>query len=362
MKGVAVYILFLLSPYAFAQVVNDRIDNRIELHLDSVPVYSNTHKATVQWGCINKALTNSCLVYHNDQWFYFTPTDSRKQYLNITNQQCKNFKGVQVVVIEGNPCETQTYKLMHCTSFTDQNDAFIELGSLKPGTQYLVLIDGFLGDQCHFNIQLSKLPVGLSNQRASLDTLSLIADQTEERIVLHWQAHQQLLEELDHFEIFRQRSTDSKAEHLGNVEITTNALGRHTEAYVYNDNLSKPGTYVYRIVGVNKENSHRLLLDEKQVAFYPPGQHVVIEERIIQFPVAFSGAVEIVVADAVRGTTLFGFTLPEIRENIIPVDVSRYVASGKRFFRIKVVHLKSRNVFTQTYAWGEDGEWIVVPK
>lgn len=362
-KGVAVYILFLLSPFAFAQVVNDKIANRIELHLDSVPVYCNTYSATVEWSCINKALTNSCLVYHNDQWFYFTSPESGKRYLNITNQRCKNFRGVQVVVLEGNPCEVSTYHLIHCISFTDQNDTFIELDSLKPNVKYLVLIDGFLGDQCDFEIQWSARPAGFP-QQSSLDTLALASMQENEHITLHWQTDQQLLEELDHFEVFRQGSTDSKAEHLGNVVITTNALGRHPEAYVYNDSLLKSGTYIYRIVGVNKEHSHRLLLDEKRIAFYPPRQHLVIEDRIIQFPVNFSmpGEVEAIVVDAVRGTTLFGFTLSEIRDNIIPVDVSRYVASGKRFFRIKAIHLKSRNVFTQTYAWGEDGEWFVVPK
>lgn len=363
-KGVAVYILFLFSPYAFAQVVNDKIDNRIELHLDSDPVYSNTYNATVEWGCINRALTNSCLVYHNDQWFYFTPTDSRKQYLNITNQQCKNFKGVQVVIIEGNPCETQTYQLIHCTSFTDQSDTFIELDSLNPGVQYLVLIDGFLGDQCDSDIQFSTRPSGIPMHRDSRDTLSLRVEQNGYLVNLRWSANQVQLDELNHFEIFRQRVNTPKAVELAKVSISTNALGRHIEHYAYTDSLSEPGSFVYQVVGVTKLDADRIILDENRVEFFPAQQIKSIKERIIQFPVDFSlpGEVEIVVADAVRGTTLFGFTLPEIREDIIPVDVSRYVATGKRFFRIKAIHLKSRNVFTQTYALNEEGDLIVVPK
>lgn len=361
-KGVAVYILFLLSPFAFAQVVNDKIDNRIELRLDSAPVYSNTHKATVEWGCINKALTNSCLVYHNDQWFYFTPTDSGKQYLNITNQQCKNFKGVQVVVIEGNPCETSTYNLIHCTSFTDQNDTFIELDSLKPGVPYLVLIDGFLGDQCDFQIQFSTRKAGFPIHRKSMDTLSLDLEQDSHLVLLNWSANQVQLEELNYFEIFRQRVNTPKAMELAKVSISTNALGRHIEHYAYTDSLSEPGLYVYQVIGVTKSGADRIILDESRVSFFPAQQIKSVEERIIQFPVDFSGAVEIVVADAIKGTALFGTTIKADQNRIVPLDVTPFVNRGYRFFRVKAVHVKSRNVFTQTYALNEEGDWIVVPK
>jgi hypothetical protein len=361
-KGVAVYILFLLSPYAFAQVVNDKIDNRIELHLDSVPVYSNTHKATVEWGCINKALTNSCLVYHNDQWFYFVAKDSGKRYLNISNQQCKNLKGVQVVVIEGNPCETSVYKLIHCTSFTDQNDTFIELDSLKHGVQYLVLIDGFLGDQCDFEIQFSTRPSGIPVHRDSRDTLSLRVEQDGHLVNLRWSANQVQLDELNHFEIFRQQENVPKAVELSEISISTNALGRHIEHYVYTDSLSIPGLYVYQIVGVAKSGNDRIILDENRVEFFPTKPTQTIIERIIQFPVTFSGPVEIVVSDAIKGTALFGTTIRADQNRIVPLDVTPFVNRGYRFFRVKTVHVKSGNVITQTYALNEEGDWIVVPK
>ncbi|WKZ59329.1 MAG: hypothetical protein QY309_15870 [Cyclobacteriaceae bacterium] len=362
MRSIAACILFLFSSFAYAQVANDKIDNRIELHLDSVPVYSNTYNATVEWGCINRALTNSCLVYHNDQWFYFTPTDSRKQYLNITNQQCKNFKGVQVVIIEGNPCETSTYTLIHCTSFTDQNDTFIELDSLKPGVQYLVLIDGFLGDQCDFEIQFSTRPSGIPVHRDSKDTLSLRLEQDSHLVNLQWGANQSQLDELDHFEIFRQQVNASKAVELAEISISTNALGRHMEYYVYSDSLSEHGLFVYRIIGITKSGNERIILDETQVEFFPVKPAQTIIEHVIQFPVTFSGPVEIVVSDAIKGTALFGTTIKADQNRLVPLDVTHLVNRGYRFFRVKAVHVKSRNVFTQTYALSDDGEWIVVPK
>ncbi len=362
MRSIAACILSLFSSFAYAQVANDKIDNRIELHLDSVPIYSNTYNATVEWSCINRALTNSCLVYHNDQWFYFTPTDSRKQYLNITNQQCKNFKGVQVVIIEGNPCETQTYQLIHCTSFTDQNDTFIELDSLKPGVQYLVLIDGFLGDQCDFEIQFSTRPSGIPVHRDSKDTLSLRVEQDRHLVNLQWSANQSQLDELDHFEIFRQQVNVPKAVELAEISISTNALGRHMEYYVYTDSLSEPGLFVYRIIGVTKPGNERIILDETRVDFFSTKPTQTIIERVIQFPVTFSGPVEIVVSDAIKGTALFGTTIKADQNRLVPLDVTHLVNRGYRFFRIKATHVKSRNAFTQTYGLSDEGEWIVVPK
>jgi hypothetical protein len=352
----------LFSSFAFAQVANDKIDKRIELHLDSIPVYSNTYNATVEWGCINRALTNSCLVYHNDQWFYFVAKGSGKRYLNISNQQCKNLKGVQVVIIEGNPCEASTYKLVHCTSLTDQNDTFIELDSLMAGVQYLVLIDGFLGDQCDFEIQLSNRPSGIPVDRDNGETLSLRVEQDRHLVNLHWSANQSQLDELDYFEIFRQRINDRKALKLAAVNVSTNALGKHIDQYAYADSLSEPGSYLYWVVGVTKAGADRIIMDEREVAFFTIQPTQAIEQYIIQFPVDFAGEFEIVVADAVKGTTLFGTIIKDDQNRLVPLDVTHLVNRGYRFFRVKAVHVKSRNVFTQTYALDDRGDWIVVPK
>ena len=54
---------------------------------------------------INKALTNKCVIYHNDQ----------------------GYKGIQAIIIEGNPCEAATYKILHCIPQISQHDVYIEL-------------------------------------------------------------------------------------------------------------------------------------------------------------------------------------------------------------------------------------------
>jgi len=362
---VIIRILFILSAtcgIALAQADNNDIEHRIELMLDAPSTYSTTKEATVEWACINKALTNKCLVYHNDQWFYFKPSGSGKLYLNILNQQCKNLKGVQVVIIEGNPCETTSYRLIHCTSFTDQNDTFIELDSLKKGIEYLVLVDGFLGDWCDFDIQFSTQPLGIPVHRNSKDALLLRADQNMRFVNLHWVANQLQLDELSHFEIFRQRINERKAVKLSLEKVITNALGKHIEQYAYVDSLMEPGSYVYRIVGITKTGADRIILDECQIAFYPTLPTKSIEERIIQFPVTFAGEVEIVVVDALKGTALFGTIIKDGQSRVVPLDVTYFVNRGYRFFRIKAIHIKSKNALTQIYALSDEGDWIVVPK
>jgi hypothetical protein len=195
-----------------------------------------------------------------------------------------------------------------------------------------------------------------------MDTLSLHLEQDNHLVALSWNANQGQLDGLNHFEIFRQRENGPKAVELSEISISTNALGRHIEHYAYTDSLSEPGSYVYQIVGVTKLGADRIILDESRVSFFPGQQNKSVEERIIQFPVGFSGAVEIVVADAIKGTALFGTTLTDGQGRIVPLDVTHFVNRGYRFFRVKAVHVKSRNVFTRTYALREDGEWIVVPK
>jgi hypothetical protein len=49
-----------------AQVENNNIISRSELIVDGDWIHSTTANNSVEWSCVNKALTNKCLVYHND--------------------------------------------------------------------------------------------------------------------------------------------------------------------------------------------------------------------------------------------------------------------------------------------------------
>src|SRR5688572_29456322 len=130
-------LLFFRLTISFTisgQVSNNSISSRTELILDAPGTHSTTANSSVEWECVNKSLTNKCLIYHNDQWFHFTPQANGKFFLNISSQQCRDLQGIQVVVIEGNPCEVKTYRILKCIPKVFQDDVFIELDSLLAKT------------------------------------------------------------------------------------------------------------------------------------------------------------------------------------------------------------------------------------
>ncbi|MFN8845113.1 MAG: hypothetical protein ACK57K_07980, partial [Chryseotalea sp.] len=160
--SVSICFVFLFSSIVLqAQVSNNNISSLIKLELHAPPYASHTQHNTVEWNCINKKLTEKCLVYHNDQWFSFIPNNDKIVYLNVGKQICKNKYGVQVLVLRGNPCEKLSYELIHCESFTNQSDTYIALRNLIANETYLINIDGFLGDLCSFEIAISDKPKGL---------------------------------------------------------------------------------------------------------------------------------------------------------------------------------------------------------
>jgi hypothetical protein len=173
-KFVAYLLIQLITgTCCFGQVLNDRIQNRIALQLDAGWHTSSTINSKVEWDCINKKLTQKCLVYHNDQWFTIMPAGRGPYYLNVSNQSCKDLYGVQMVVIEGDPCKTDSYRLKKCFAFSDQSDFFVKLDSLIPQNSYLINVDGYLGDRCGFAIEFSSVFRGIPLHANNLNSIGL---------------------------------------------------------------------------------------------------------------------------------------------------------------------------------------------
>ena len=251
-----------------AQVSNNNIQNRAELILNATYLHSNTNHSSVEWNCINKALTNKCLVYHNDQWFHFTPNRNGNYFLNISAQHCRDLRGIQVIVIEGNPCEVNTYKILQCISKIHYDDVFIELDTLKAGTQYLVNIDGFLGDFCEFDIQFSEAPKGFSQVNINLDTLGMKVALKDSVATIRWSVHESIAEEITSLRVYRFSQNDKKSVLVKELSLRSNALGDYEKEYLVTDSLSKYDSYTYRVFGIQKNTEYPLLLDEQKVSFY----------------------------------------------------------------------------------------------
>ena len=71
-------------------------------------------------------------------------------------------RGVQIVVLQGEPCHVETYEILTCVSLANQDDIYIELNSLQTQQNYYINIDGYLHDYCGFEIEVSQYAKGLS--------------------------------------------------------------------------------------------------------------------------------------------------------------------------------------------------------
>src|SRR5690349_22039558 len=119
-----VAILALLPFIALSQGHNNDIRDRSKLVLDAEPTVSSTAGNTVEWDCLNKRLTQKCLVYHNDQWFTFKVEKAGDYFINNASKNCRDNMGVQLIIIEGNPCEVTTYHILECIRRIEQAEVY----------------------------------------------------------------------------------------------------------------------------------------------------------------------------------------------------------------------------------------------
>lgn len=252
-----VLILLFFGFESIAQVANNNIEERLQLELNK-PIHSSTAGANVQWKCINKALTNKCLVYHNDQWFSFKVNEPGNYFINISAQSCRDSKGVQMIVIEGNPCEVSTYKILDCINQIRTEDVFVELNSLKANVQYLVNIDGFLGDFCQFDIELSDKHKGLPRKDVNLDTLKLDSRLEKKIVTMNWSIDEKMARDISEFRIFR------NSNFVTELGMSRNAYGIAGNSFQFVDTLNAAGVYNYKIYGIRESDDMPLLLSARQ--------------------------------------------------------------------------------------------------
>lgn len=356
-----IVLLKAINFFVFGQVENNNIDKRIDLSFNN-SVHSTTAKSTVEWSCISKSLTSKCLVYHNDQWFSFTPQHTGTYFLNISSQQCQKNHGVQLIIIEGDPCLVSSYRVLNCIPKITQSDVFIELNELQAHKVYLINVDGFLGDFCEFDIQLSDSPVGIPWQQQSLDTLSLNSETVNNIVKLTWHAAQQQLDQLAYFEINRLKFGEQKFEKITNIAIRSNALGKHEEDYQFIDTLLSYGTYQYDIIGVYKETGYRVLLDRTTVSIQPETN--LPKQFIARVPLSFSGKGKIegrvvnASTDEILTIIQYDYVYPET----LGVNLTKYVKLGVSRFWVKIRNTKTKEFNQFTFQVTNTGELHLINK
>lgn len=346
MKGIFVLTgLLICSGATLAQVDNNAIRNRVQLNLDESPIHSSTSNSTVEWECINKSLTNKCLVYHNDQWFFINVSQPGKYYLNFRAQECRELRGLQVILIEGNPCETQTYRIKKCIPKLSQDDIFIELDSVQSGITYLLNIDGFLGDFCEFTIQLATKPNGFPYTLEDEDQLDIKAGIEDSIVTLGWKADENVIESIREFAVYRVKDMNVKSTPVQIVAVEKNAYGAYSLEYSVTDTLTEHGTFTYRVFGVANENEQYRLLDVKRVIFREEFIAPVVQNDVT-LPLDFKrrvGGVEIYIYDKDTGRLLRHYyqSVDTRKHNSVNVRLGQFMITGTKAFQIKLVHEKN---------------------
>ncbi len=243
------WLLLLLLAAAHpsrAQCPNDDLENRWLLRLEET-VAASTTGCTVQRRCVDERLTGKCIEYHNDQWFEFTPPAAGRYFVNIGGQQCRDVRGVQLVVLSGQPCQPATYRILSCTSLGTQDDVFVTLDSLAAGRPYLLCVDGYLKDYCRFTLQISHQALGLpvSYQPPNPVRLQPVGGVVE----LAWQVPDSLaLAGTTACRVLRREVHQYRSVEVAQVPLRHDTFGRPQSAYTWRDSLPAPGQYHYRVV------------------------------------------------------------------------------------------------------------------
>jgi len=250
-------ILIILPFFSFGQVVNDDISNRIALNL-SQQIISNTTNCTVEDSCVDELLTGKCIKYHNDQWFSFYSEKDQNIFINIYGQKCRDLKGVQLVVIEGIPCATESYTILTCKSLATQDNFYVEV-ALEKDKNYLLNIDGYLNDHCNFFMTVDSTAYGFP----TFVDFPLTSDYTfdDELITLHWTLPDSLGTHITRFEVYRRIYKQFRFEYLKSIDVQSNAYGSFEENYNFRDTLRNYRRANYKLIAVENNGKNRVFAE-----------------------------------------------------------------------------------------------------
>lgn len=344
---------------AFSQVVNNEITQRVNLILNQPPHTSTTANSSVEPDCINKALTAACLIYHNDQWFTFTAPRDGTYYLNIGDQQCKRKLGLQVLLIEGDPCEIDSYRVKRCISKLTQEDTYVVLDSLRGDVPYLLNIDGFLGDYCEFSIQVADHAAGLPEKdRYYVDSHSDF-ELTDSVIQITTRLDKVDARKISAIRIYRRYIEDELSLLDSITPARANALGELIAEYLYYDTLGSTGEYSYKVYGVQHDSGELIVLGESQILYVGRGSRDGIFS--VELPRGLNRGKPITVRLIYppNGEVLESYTRSmEYKRDKVHIDFAKYVKAGYTDFVLELSNEGSEKTELIFYRVTTDGRVV----
>ena len=255
-KTLVLIITFLINQNLFSQVINDNIEDRITLEINKSH-FSKTDDCTLQPSCLNRDIEHKCITYHNDQWFDFSVSEAKNYYINISSQSCKDIDGVQLVVIDGAPCEPESYTSLGCVSLGTQDDIYLSLGALKLNHNYLILVDGYLEDYCKFEIELSDIPKG--NPRRNKPAPNLNYKLSKNVVNFAWSVNNDNASNYEEYHIYRRESREHKSTLLGTLNHEKDSYGKNKLVYSSSDTLQNTGLFYYDVYANLKVGGKELI-------------------------------------------------------------------------------------------------------
>jgi hypothetical protein len=253
----------------------------------------------------------------------------------VSGQNCKQLQGVQMVIIEGDPCKTSSYLLKKCIPFTDQSDFFVKLDSLNPDTEYLINIDGYLGDRCAFDIAFSSTYHGVPIDDRTLPGQALTINAVDSVIQLQWAVHDSLSFSIRQFYVYRKNAKEKSALLIAMPNVH-NALGAAEKNYSVTDTLRLPGEYTYSIYGSTSNDMMLLLREGVKYPLQPqrPARSKS-SKRQIEYFMPQDASVKVDVLDNSTGKRLFSTTKKATKgRNTLTLDFATLLEEGQYTFLI----------------------------
>jgi len=288
-------------------------------------------------------------------------------FLNLSSQQCKKQQGLQVILIEGNPCEANTYSILQCISKVSQEDTFVELPNVKPNTPYLLNIDGFLGDLCDFQIQLSTHASGLPIRFSFSDSVKANSFLKDRKVYITWKATPELIRSIESFRVGRKNEREVKSK-WKEVELKVNAYGEPILDYSLEDTLSEQGKYMYLIIGVKKETGQPIFLHERRISYFEKSRNGLLKpiEQAVYFSPGFekAGRIQIAVVDAYTDALLKNSIVDYYpkKNKDLTIYTTQMAEAGVRNFVVQIKNLKTQEIRKFYFRQNEEGRFMPYTK
>lgn len=213
----------------------------------------------------------------NNSWYRFTASNTTEVFDFTSVSNCLNNKGIQAEVFEvtndGSSC---------CTAFTSKSN-YYNPGSTSLGTvtatgltvsnTYILMVDGFAGDQCDFTVSNWTAIGILAPTLLSIKMVAFYGISGTEGNQLYWETFSE--KNNDYFIV--ERSFDGfEFEEIGKVKGNGNS--NQIIHYSFSDKTNKTGIIYYRITDVDfdgiRENSNIISLEKQTdkkgiISIYP---------------------------------------------------------------------------------------------